>query len=307
MLEKIPLGEAGDMNLMSINPLAGFNSPLGATVSGMPMATGNQALQRSSGLTGVQAGTGMDGLLALQNQQLQLLTQLLQLLMMLMMNGGLGANLTGAAGTSAYPTGASGAATSAATGAGAVDPTTGAGAAAGGDRANVQIGPGTKVLEIGDSHTVGAYGQELEKLLEGKGAKVDRYAAVGTSAGSWLNGSGGAQSLEALIARSKPDVIIINLGANSRGGVGANEKRLAQIAQKSGAKVIWVGPPTTRQDMSNRASLQNYDQKMRNTLNGLATYISSAPYTPTYSGGDGIHYNSSTARQWAQGVFSAII
>lgn len=285
----------------ALSPLAGLG---GVTAPGMPtmLPGGGQALQRCCGAAGVPPGA-VDPSMGLQAQQMQILFQLLQMLVALMLGGqgqpgsapGAGAGGIASPGGGAAPAGVGGAAAADA-------PAGGAGA---GDGANARIGPGTKVLEIGDSHTVGVFGQELEKLLEGRGADVERHAAVGTSAGHWVNGGHGAKPLQDLIARSKPDVVIINLGANSRGGVGSDVKRLAQIAKNSGAQVIWVGPPRTRQDMANPAALQQFDAQMRAQLQGLGTYVSSAPYT-SYDGPDGIHYNAGAARRWAQGVFGAL-
>lgn len=278
----------------ALSPLAALGGVAGPGVPTMLPGAG-AALQRCCGASSLPP-TAVDPSLGLPAQQMQVLFQLLQLLMGLM----LGAQpQTGAPGGAAAPgSGGAGVAPTAPTDAPA-------GGAGGGDQANARIGPGTKVLEIGDSHTVGVFGQELEKLLEGRGADVERHAAVGTSAGHWVNGGHGAKPLQDLIARSKPDVVIINLGANSRGGVGGDVKRLAQIAKNSGAQVIWVGPPRTRQDMANPAALQQFDAQMRAQLQGLGTYVSSAPYT-SYDGPDGIHYNAGAARKWAQGVFGAL-
>lgn len=172
-----------------------------------------------------------------------------------------------------------------------------------------KIGSGSKVLEIGDSHTVGAFGTELQHLLESKGAQVHKEAAVGTSAGQWVRGGQGAKPIEQLLKEQKYDVVLINLGANFRkGGPGAfnDVKKLAEAAKNSGAQVIWVGPPTTREDQGNPGALQKFDEEMKAALAPYGTYISSAPFTPTYKGPDGIHLDSDVAKKWAQGVAGAI-
>ena len=87
---------------------------------------------------------------------------------------------------------------------------------------------------------------------------------------------------------------------------GSDIRKLAEMAVKGGAKVIWVGPPTTREDMKNPSKLKQYDDDMRAALGGLGTYISSAPFTPQYQGPDGIHYSTGAAKQWAQGIARAI-
>ncbi len=192
------------------------------------------------------------------------------------------------------------------------------------------IGPGTKVLMIGDSHTVGAFGTELDSKLRNTGAQVATYGASGSSASQWANGgttsSGwvarGANGqveqppwnqphqipkLEELIAKEKPGVIIVNLGANFRGGDPTSQVRsLGEIAKRHGIKLIWVGPPKTREDSSNDSSIKAFDQKMAAAMAPYGTYIASDPFTPTYSGSDGLHYGTEAGKKWADGVFGQI-
>lgn len=192
------------------------------------------------------------------------------------------------------------------------------------------IGPGTKVLMIGDSHTVGAFGTELDKQLRSTGAQVATYGASGSSATQWANGGttssgfvtrgadGSVQQppwnsrqsiprLEELIAREKPGVIIVNLGANFRNGDPSSQVRsLGEIAKRHGIKLIWVGPPKTREDSGNDSSIKAFDQKMAAAMAPYGTYIASDPFTPTYSGSDGLHYGADAGKKWAQGIFGQL-
>ncbi len=187
------------------------------------------------------------------------------------------------------------------------------------------IGSGQKVLMIGDSHSVGAFGQQLDKQLRGAGAQVETYAASGSSANSWLNGgttnsgwlakhqNGTTEQppwnqahqipkLQDLIAKNKPDVVIINLGANFRSDP-SQARKLAEVCKQAGTRVIWIGPPKTRQDGADGgAKLKQFDESMKQALSGLAEYLSSADFTPNYEGGDGLHYSSGAATNWANGV-----
>ena len=81
---------------------------------------------------------------------------------------------------------------------------------------------------------------------------------------------------------------------------------IGEIAKRHGIKITWVGPPTTRQDESNRSSLQKFDEDMKAAVAPYGSYVSSAPFTPKYSGGDGIHYSGDAAKQWAAGVAGAV-
>lgn len=198
----------------------------------------------------------------------------------------------------------------------------------------VNIGPGTRVLEIGDSHTVGTFGQELDAKLRGTGAQVSTYASAGANPGDFVNGTGhkygywekradGSEkkvgygtnaappNLDSLIAREKPHVIVVNLGANFRGGnPKAEVDKIGQVAKKHNIPLVWVGPPKTAKDNANPASIQAFDQQMAAAVAPYGKYIPSSGLTPRYSGGDGIHYGgaegNATARQWASGVFNAI-
>lgn len=193
------------------------------------------------------------------------------------------------------------------------------------------IGAGSKVLMIGDSHSVGTFGTELDKQLRSAGAQVQTYAASGSSANSWLNGgttrSGfvarGSVSeqppwnqphnipkLADLIAQHKPDVVIVNLGANFRSDP-SQARRLAEVCKRAGTRVIWVGPPKTREDSSDGgARLRQFDESMKQALSGVGEYISSAEFTPQYAGGDGLHYNGAEgnriATSWAGGIAKAL-
>ena len=197
------------------------------------------------------------------------------------------------------------------------------------------IGSGTKVLEIGDSHSVGTFGHELDSKLRGTGAQVATYASAGatgstfaqgksTKYGYWEKHADGSERtvnygqsaqtprLEDLIAKEKPNVIVVNLGANFRGGDPKSQvDEIGQIAKRHNIPVIWVGPPKTRDDTQNGASIQAFDQKMAQAVAPYGSYVASSPFTPQYSGSDGIHYGGAAgtqaAKNWADGVFGAIM
>lgn len=199
-----------------------------------------------------------------------------------------------------------------------------------------KIGAGSNVLVIGDSHTIGTFGTQLDKDLRSTGARVETYGSSGSSPSWWINGtttnSGysarhadgsvdqppwnqphATPKLSDLIAKQRPDTIIVNLGANMRGASAQEIERqvssLAKMAKESGARLIWVGPPKTREDMSNPSSVNRFNAAMRDAVAPYGTYLSSSEYT-RYAGGDGIHYSgnegSQVARGWADRIFSDI-
>ncbi len=207
----------------------------------------------------------------------------------------------------------------------------------GGGASPVQFGPGTKVLEIGDSHTVGTFGDELDKKLRSTGSQVATYASAGASPDWFVKGTptkygyserhaDGSKSttpygqshatpkLDQLIGKEKPNVIVVNLGANFRGAGAAGIKQqvssIGEVAKKHGIPIVWVGPPKSSKDNGNPGSLNQFDQQMAAAVAPYGTYISSAPFVPKYSGSDGLHFNGAEgtqiARNWADGVFKKI-
>lgn len=201
------------------------------------------------------------------------------------------------------------------------------------------INENTRVLHIGDSHTVGIYGKEMDKLMRQTGAKVQTYASAGSSPSSWINGfttksgfyskddQGNVDSpadwkaphetpnVNKLINNFKPNVIVISLGANL---IKANDKKiekevkdLAEIAKQSGAKIIWVGPPDGR-DSNKPESKQSFlYQHLEKVASEYGTFIDSRPYTEyPETGGDGIHYwgkqGTEIAKDWAKSIFTDI-
>lgn len=57
-----------------------------------------------------------------------------------------------------------------------------------GDNNTKLINQDSRVLHIGDSHTVGYYGKEMDKLFRETGAKVMTLGSSGSAPSSWLNG-----------------------------------------------------------------------------------------------------------------------
>ncbi len=318
-----------------MDPLTGLN-PLQSLQSGSPLGLANFGMLGNAASRCGGFGNPMGGQMEMLMQMQQLNMNLLGMLLTLM--GAQGGSLPGLTGLG--NTGASG--PSGSTGASSPSGSTGSTSPVGSTSASsdstpastnpgsTNIGPGTKVLMIGDSHTVGAFGTELDKQLRTTGAQVATYGASGSSATQWANGgttsSGyverGANGqvvqppwnqqhsipkLEDLIAKEKPGVIIVNLGANFRGGDPTSQVRsLGEIAKKHGIKLIWVGPPKTREDSGNDSSIKAFDQKMAAAMAPYGTYIASDPFTPTYSGGDGLHYGTEAGKKWAQGIFGQL-
>ncbi|MBS2034133.1 hypothetical protein JST97_04050 [bacterium] len=313
------------MAFPSLDPLSqlGGVSPLGAGSLTPAFQGGDLASMRCAGLPGMQS---MDPTSSLLASSQQLMGQMLQLMTVMLM----GLMLNGSAGASGSPSDPLGAVN----GGGGVNA---AGSSSGGGDVAQQPAPGggsvksgSKVLVIGDSHTAGAFGDELDRLLRAKGAQVHTVGSSGATADNYISGKGttvgyadhkangqtektsshATPKLEDLINEDKPDTIIVNLGANFRGagpsGIKKQVDEIGEIAKRHNIKITWVGPPTTRQDEGNPGSLDKFDQDMKAAVAPYGNYVSSRPFTPHYNGPDGIHYSGAEAKKWAAGVAGAI-
>ncbi|MBF2052272.1 MAG: hypothetical protein IGS03_02265 [Candidatus Sericytochromatia bacterium] len=201
------------------------------------------------------------------------------------------------------------------------------------------IGPEDRVLHIGDSHTVGIYGQEMDKHLRSTGAKVETYGSAGSSPSWWKTGQStrsGFFSRDAdgttvqpknwrdphptpkfkdLLGRFQPNVIMISLGANlinaSSETIENQVREMAQAAKASGARLIWVGPPDGRESKKPTSKQNQLYEHLERVAREYGDFIDSRPLTEyPASGGDGVHYwgpeGSRRARQWSQDVFDQV-
>ena len=198
------------------------------------------------------------------------------------------------------------------------------------------IGPGDRVLHIGDSHTAGIYGKEMDKLLRGTGAKVETYGSSSSRPSWFLNGypttwgffgkdeNGVADipknwkdphptpKLPDLIGRFHPNVIMISLGANLLGSNGDNiekeVRQLADVAKASGAKIIWVGPPDgveSKKPTSKQASLYQHLEKVARQYGDFIDSRPMTEYPVDAEGkplGDGVHYNHNKKDKTGKGA-----
>lgn len=210
------------------------------------------------------------------------------------------------------------------------------GAQAGGGQGSQggRIGPGSKVLVIGDSHLNTAFGTTLDRDLRSTGASVETFGSGASTPDWWVDGTathegsvsigpdgqisrtgGGVAKatpkLQDLIQQYHPDTVVVELGQNIRGKDPAEVKRqvqnLERVAQANGTHVVWVGSPPTGSDANDGGqSYRQYNNFLRSVVGNGATFVDSGAIVPRYQGNDGIHYADGPAAQWANGVFRAI-
>lgn len=182
------------------------------------------------------------------------------------------------------------------------------------------------ILILGDSHTVGPFGQKLDELLRLKGARVATYASCGSTAIWWYSGqrttcgyfekdlTGKVTErsqyttplFPELLKTINPDHIIIALGTNyvknlNDESVITDLRVMVNDIRTSGAECFWILPPDMRQF---RSELPRLNRLVKTAVGDECRYLESASLTryPETSG-DGIHYWSTQgtpiAHAWA--------
>lgn len=204
------------------------------------------------------------------------------------------------------------------------------------------IGPGTRVLVIGDSHSVGEYGKHLDDIIRETGATVETHGSCGSQPTWWYSGqkttcgyysenehgqvkrtkwhrdpakreSHATPRINTLLERYKPDVVIVSLAANM---INNNDKhivdttnRMADDISNSGAKVFWVGSPHGSPAQKKPEKIDRVNRIVEETVSDNGPYIDARDYM-RYFGGDGRHLSGSKgkamARLWAKGVLDEI-
>jgi len=193
---------------------------------------------------------------------------------------------------------------------------------------------GQRVAFIGDSHSVGSFGQEMDALLRARGALVWTTAVCGSSpdwyfrdaqiqCGFFFRDSDGETErgtrgrltprLATLLETAKPDFTVVALGANLINLTPEYARRttrpMVEAIAESESRCVWVGPPHGRNKPKEK--LDALYVALRETTQDLCLFVDSRPYIHyPDTGGDGAHYDHlgpegrRMAREWAQKVFT---
>ena len=205
--------------------------------------------------------------------------------------------------------------------------------------------PPPKVLMIGDSLSVGGFGEVVRKHLEHEFGRqnVAFFASCGSSPENWLqnepvfhtrcgyrektptsdiyrdyqNGKRppavATPKIETLIERYKPTIVIVQLGTNwmdqtlSDDHIRAVLTRFVSAVHRGGARrMVWIGPP----DSSRFSKVQNriYRLIQQSVLRGDPMIDSRrfTRYLVGKTGGDGVHYNTESGEALARRVIASI-
>lgn len=181
-----------------------------------------------------------------------------------------------------------------------------------------------KILFIGDSHSQGTYGIEINKLLR-QGNTVRHYAMCGASPFWWFNeqanscGSlyidetGKTSTLSKtpiitnLISDFQPNTILITMGGNMKDTSSSSRisqvKKLVEAITSKNIKCYWIGPP----QVPDKSAREQLYQDIKTGLSDKCTLIDSRPYAELTTS-DGLHFPSGSprAKNWAQSVYNII-
>jgi len=172
-----------------------------------------------------------------------------------------------------------------------------------------------RVVYIGDSHTVGTFGREIDSMLRSAYPvwKIETYASCGSSPSWFLPGNAASghisacgtwfhrydpkdpARLESLTAAAPtpligtllaahPDTVIVALGANmadwNKGGIFGLDSALAlaRAIAAGGARCAWIGPPDAAGHMpadQAKAQVARLNDDLRRTVGGSCAYVQS--------------------------------
>lgn len=188
------------------------------------------------------------------------------------------------------------------------------------------------VLFVGDSHSVGPFGQTLDQHLRDAGHNVGTYTSCGSIPKWFTNGQkttcgyfqrdlkgtkftatvNPTPIMDNLLADVKPDVVVLEFGGNYVGIPSDDfvKKDISSFIAKikaTGAACFFITNPDTR---SNRAAIPRVLGLIKEAV-GEDCPIFESHLVTRYpdAGGDGVHYWSSwgtpIARNWARLAFEA--
>jgi hypothetical protein len=203
----------------------------------------------------------------------------------------------------------------------------------------VPEGPPPSILMVGDSLSVGKFGEVVQVHLAQK-YPVAAYAACGSSPEHWISGEpdfvtrcGYRQhtidsdvfhdfvngkppratltpKLSRLINKHKPTILIVQLGTNwmdrnlTVPQMNDYLHRFVKEARRGGVReIIWIAPPDSSRLRKTQGKVHSLiRQAARRDGFQLIDSREVTRYVQGKTGGDGIHYNSEASEAWARRI-----
>ncbi|WP_413294724.1 SGNH/GDSL hydrolase family protein [Bdellovibrio sp. HCB185ZH] len=190
---------------------------------------------------------------------------------------------------------------------------------------------------VGDSHSYGKFGEEIDKYLRSVSKNVTSIASCGSSPSTWMVEGKNfkstncgywrrdikgkeirvqehqVDSLPKELSALHPDLTVIALGTNilsTPTNIQSEKKSIQALldtVKKNDSECIWIGPP----DTSNKNLKLNLADGVKE-IKALAekancAFIDSSELTKYSAGkGDGIHYGPKDASAWGKQVVAKI-
>jgi len=203
----------------------------------------------------------------------------------------------------------------------------------------VPDGPPPSILMVGDSLSVGKFGEVVQVHLAQK-YPVSAYASCGSSPEHWVSGepefitkcgyrqhtidskvyrdftngrpprSTLTPKLTKLINKHKPTILIVQLGTNwmDRGLTDAQmggylDRFVREARRGSVQEIIWIAPPDSSRLRRTQGKVHGLIRQAARR-NGFQVIDSRevTRYVVGKTGGDGIHYNNEASEAWARRI-----
>jgi hypothetical protein len=157
----------------------------------------------------------------------------------------------------------------------------------------IAIQKGTRVLMFGDSMVTSGLGVYLEERVRALGGTWSHFSKPSSTTVSWADG----RDLQELVARARPDVVVIALVSNELfvPNPRARIYAIREIIKRVGARpCLWIGPPSWRPDKGIVAVVRETASSCR--------FFDSAQL-PLERQSDGIHPTLHGGRAWGEAVW----
>ncbi len=221
-------------------------------------------------------------------------------------------------------------------------------AGAGAERAS-DAGPreSRRVLYLGDSMSMGAFGRTFDSQLRAAGFEVytcvaggatpyywlSRYKPIASDIGFWKKTPSGERrqrtvkavpKVEQLIKLYNPDIVVVQTGTNlyaslrskrrsKEGNVREVEnlcRNMAEAVTGEGRRCYWISPPDAhpqRYPVALQRELATLTKRVVGPYGRVFDSRAVTKFVDPYPKTDGIHYGPTEARQWAQRVASDFV
>jgi hypothetical protein len=189
------------------------------------------------------------------------------------------------------------------------------------------------VLHIGDSHSAGIFGWEIDKLFRAtEGVDQETYGSCGavakwyftskktpcgyffkTQTTSEQGTNAFTPHLPTLVENFLPHVISVEMGGNYAGYdnsfIKSDIKKTVKFINDTGAICVWISAPDSRKNQERRSEVA---QIIKEEIGDTCAYFDSTAVTQyPATGGDGVHYwgaqGSKQAKAWAKAAYLFIL